>query len=179
MNEYYKNIASEELFDYEDYYNWVAEWLPDNCRIAEIGIADGRSMIYLAAKLEELGKTCTLYAIDNMSYGGWKQTKEVVDHIVKSNLKTITLLTVDSLIASCQFSDGFFDFVFIDASHKYEETKADISLWKRKIKVGGILAGHDYLGIAEVRNAVDESLAEHYIRVYKTLKNHGIWEILF
>ena len=34
-------------------------------------------------------------------------------------------------------------FVFIDASHLYEQTKADIRLWYRKVKDEGILAGHD------------------------------------
>jgi len=58
--------------------------------------------------------------------------------------------------------DGKFDYVFIDANHKYESVKADIHLWCSKVRVGGILCGHDYAsrqdmpGVLGVKRAVDE-----------------------
>ena len=33
--------------------------------------------------------------------------------------------------------------VFIDADHSYENTKQDIQDWFPKVRVGGILCGHD------------------------------------
>lgn len=57
--------------------------------------------------------------------------------------------------------DGSLDFVFIDADHSYEGVKRDITLWRPKLKAGGLLSGHDYanpgekLGM-EVKRAVDE-----------------------
>lgn len=42
------------------------------------------------------------------------------------------------------FTDASFDFVFIDADHRYEGVKADILGWMPKVKKGGIIAGHDY-----------------------------------
>ena len=36
------------------------------------------------------------------------------------------------------------DFVYIDASHIYEDVKRDINNYWRKIKVGGIMGGHDF-----------------------------------
>lgn len=36
------------------------------------------------------------------------------------------------------------DFVFIDADHSYEGIVADIAAWRKIVKPGGILAGHDF-----------------------------------
>ena len=36
------------------------------------------------------------------------------------------------------------DFVYIDANHNYECVKEDIEHWYPKVKVGGIIAGHDF-----------------------------------
>jgi SAM-dependent methyltransferase len=50
------------------------------------------------------------------------------------------------------------DMVFIDADHQYGSVKADINAWKRHVRRGGILCGHDYGDPAfpGVTQAVDE-----------------------
>jgi hypothetical protein len=50
-----------------------------------------------------------------------------------------------SVEASKEFEDGSLDFVYIDGNHEYAQTVADISAWDRKVRVGGIVAGHDYI----------------------------------
>lgn len=50
-------------------------------------------------------------------------------------------------IAVNLFNDDSLDFVYIDANHTYESVVDDINLWYPKVKSGGILAGHDYLGL--------------------------------
>ncbi len=56
-----------------------------------------------------------------------------------------------------EFKDESLDFVYIDANHNYEFVKEDIELWYPKVKIGGIIGGHDY-GPHEsgVAKAVDE-----------------------
>jgi hypothetical protein len=43
------------------------------------------------------------------------------------------------------FVDESLDFVYIDANHRYEDVRDDIREWSKKVKRGGIVAGHDYV----------------------------------
>lgn len=45
--------------------------------------------------------------------------------------------------ASRKFEDESLDFIFIDASHQYDEVYLDIKLWKSKVRKGGLISGHD------------------------------------
>lgn len=188
VKDFYKTLDNR-MFDFSFFYEEIANQLPDNCVIAEVGVAVGTSALFLAEKLYELCKKFTLHMIDNMDYGHADQISIVYKNIVASGLgENIELLVMDSLNASCRFPDVHFDFVFIDASHKYELTKADIRLWYRKIKEGGILAGHDYNDDEgkEVKMAVDEiiprylyQLNEHkpkdVLKIRNTEKGYSVW----
>jgi hypothetical protein len=70
----------------------------------------------------------------------------------------VHVMRADSLVAAGQFDDRSLDFVYIDGDHSYAGCKADILAWAPKIKVGGVLAGHDYYNRPpfEVRRAVAE-----------------------
>jgi hypothetical protein len=54
------------------------------------------------------------------------------------------ILPMRSTEAAKLITDGSLDFVFIDADHSYEGAKADILAWRKKLKPGGLLCGHDY-----------------------------------
>ncbi len=41
--------------------------------------------------------------------------------------------------------DASLDFVYLDADHTYSAIKSDIAAWWPKVRVGGTLAGHDYV----------------------------------
>lgn len=55
-----------------------------------------------------------------------------------------TLLRLTSVLAAGTVGDGTQDFVFIDADHRKDAVVADIRAWRRKIRSGGLLCGHDY-----------------------------------
>lgn len=40
--------------------------------------------------------------------------------------------------------DGTFDFLYLDSSHKYEDSRKEIDIALRKMKPGGIILGDDY-----------------------------------
>jgi hypothetical protein len=76
---------------------------------------------------------------------------------VKHAINTIRMASLD---AANTYADESLDFVFIDASHMYEDVKADLIAWYPKIKPGGILAGHDYGTWDGVTRAVNEFFAD-------------------
>lgn len=55
-----------------------------------------------------------------------------------------TLIRKKSMDAVHDFADGYFDFVYIDGNHEFYSVAQDIFWWLRKIRSGGIIAGHDY-----------------------------------
>ena len=73
-------------------------------------------------------------------------------------LEHVRVIQKESTKAAADFTDQSLDFVFIDANHSYEHVKADIEAWKPKMKVGGMLSGHDYGEPCGVKQAVDELL---------------------
>lgn len=166
---------SGSMCDFHDYYLQVASKLPSKARIVEVGVADGHSAIFLAETLTEMGKEFEMYLVENMDYGKDEQANTIIKNIIRSGLSNITLIQSGSLDASCKWPDNWAHFVFIDASHKYEETKADIRLWYRKVIDGGILAGHDMNETCGVWQAVNEVIPER--KIIATEKNLGVWEI--
>ena len=62
-------------------------------------------------------------------------------------------------IAYKYVSDGELDFVYFDGLHFYEAVKKDLNLWIPKVKVGGLIAGHDY-NLVGVRDAVNEEFGK-------------------
>ena len=49
--------------------------------------------------------------------------------------------------AAQDIRDGSLDFIYIDGNHQFEFVVADLAAWIPKVRVGGIIAGHDYKSI--------------------------------
>lgn len=45
---------------------------------------------------------------------------------------------------AASLDDEYFDWVYIDANHSYEEVKKDLELWHKRVKPGGMIVGDDY-----------------------------------
>lgn len=43
------------------------------------------------------------------------------------------------------FKDNSLDFVYVDACHQYYSTLEDLTGWFKKVRVGGVIAGHDWV----------------------------------
>lgn len=184
-------MIDNRMFDFAEYYSKVANQLPDNCRIAEVGVADGASVIFMAKELLRLKKIFKIYAVDNMEYGGYLQMKTIYENLIAESVaKYVEVVPHDSLIAATLFNDGFLDMAFIDSSHTYSQTVLEIPVWYNKVKDGGILGGHDYFGHDGVKQAVDEKIPktiirkdiphrkfepEQFLQLENTSNNYGVW----
>lgn len=149
--------------DFAEFYDHVAERLQDGDIFAEVGVWKGQSLIYLAQRLQDMGKHgVRIFAVD--SFAGDEGTGRV-KNLAREFLQNIRAAGVDQMItvrfmesprAATLFWDGALAGVFIDASHDYESVKADLAAWLPKVRLGGIFAGHDY-GSPGVQRAVDEN----------------------
>jgi len=67
---------------------------------------------------------------------------EARDRLSAFNCKFIKAFSVDAVK---KFADGSLDFVYIDGNHEYPYITQDMIEWSKKVRPGGIMAGHDYV----------------------------------
>jgi hypothetical protein len=74
-----------------------------------------------------------------------------------------------SLKAAELFPDNSFDFVYIDANHDFVNVTNDIDTWKKKVRPGGILSGHDYCYYSYRKFNHVKRVVETYFRCYRMM----------
>ena len=164
MDHYYQNIG-EDWFTYPNFYSSVVRAFPSGSKFVEVGSWRGRSSCFLGVEIYNSGKNIKLDCVDtwngseeHLGYeilendGLYKEFMSNIDPI--SNI--INPVRMESLKAVDLYEDESLDLVFLDASHRYEDIKADILAWYPKVKKGGIFSGHDYPTWTQVVRAVDE-----------------------
>lgn len=119
----------------------------------EVGSWKGRSSYALARVIQAMdGK---LYCVDHFrgieGTPEWKVEDDttIFGHFA-ANMKeqgmwypTVRTLFMPSADAARIFADGVADMLFVDAAHKYSSVVQDLRLWLPKVKVGGLVCGHD------------------------------------
>jgi len=75
--------------------------------------------------------------------------------------------------------DNYFDFIYIDACHLYEDVKQDLEQWFPKLKKGGVMAGHDMIEQYQdhVTKAVKEFINKTGMKLFLFNKNGGDWAL--
>ena len=70
---------------------------------------------------------------------------------------------------------GEVDFVYIDADHSYKGVWDDLCIWYPKVKIGGIIGGHDYEHPAfpGVKQAIDEFFTPLNFQIHA--EGEGVW----
>ncbi len=124
---------------------------------AEIGVCDGVFSDYLLSHNPSL----ILYAIDPFTMYERNYESGISQHnkLVQADFDIQCELTKNKLSkfgdrsifiretatkASEYIENNYLDFVFIDANHLYKYVKQDILTYYEKVKMDGIIAGHDY-----------------------------------
>ena len=73
-------------------------------------------------------------------------------------------------------SDQSLDFVYIDAAHDYTAVMSDMVAWWPKVRVGGVLSGHDFYDLC-VRHAVLEFARRHDLIFFRSYDEDYSWFI--
>jgi predicted O-methyltransferase YrrM len=127
----------------------------------EIGVSTGRYSLKLCEGIPGL----RLYCVDPWKfYEGYVEQHKPEDQKNLNNALRIAqerLQSYDcefvrkfSMDAVKGFRDETLDFVFIDGNHSYEYVIDDIREWSKKVKKGGIVAGHDYWNSADLKDGL-------------------------
>lgn len=154
--------------------------LPSLCR--EIGVRRGAEVgVWKGAYSEEFCKaipgvqwTC----VDPWApYADYREKKNDATLIANAYAEAMerlapydcAFLRASSVEAAESIPDGSLDVVYVDANHEAPFVLEDLKVWTKKLRSGGILAGHDYRvppaskPFIQVKAAVDQYVSEHAI----------------
>jgi hypothetical protein len=116
--------------------------LPRHGVVAEVGAAFGD----YTKEILTHNLPAKLHLIDMWSSDRYARGLEAIKEAYRS-LITDGALHINqgtSLEMLESFPDGYFDWIYIDTDHTYPTTAAELRLGARKVKLGGLIAGHDY-----------------------------------
>ena len=165
-------------FDWMDLYDEVAMTTPPYSTVVEVGVAFGRSLLYLTQKIKEIGRPgIKIVAVDRWEEYGeggfiWNERPDMppsertafeyarkhgglfpafLHNIYENGLSDmISVVRMDSVQAAESFRLAGIKphFVFVDAAHDYDSCHRDIDHWW---DIGPEwMAGHDFNPKSEI-----------------------------
>ena len=147
--------------------------LPKNGIVAELGVDEGN----FSQSILSINTPKKLHLIDFWGSKRYNQNKRKsvekrFSNNIKSNQVEINLGLSTNVVEN--FKENYFDWIYIDTSHSYKTTIEELESYRKKIKKGGIIAGHDYIlgnwnGL--VRYGVIEAVHEFCVKYN--------WEIIY
>jgi hypothetical protein len=118
--------------------------LPKHAIVAEIGAAKGE----FSDQILTITQPKKLHVLDSGANRCW--TEEIIS-IVKNKFKVeiatdkLVLHPGNSLLELEQFDDGYFDWVYINVEHSYEQIGRILEVCQTKVKPDGIISGRNYM----------------------------------
>jgi hypothetical protein len=132
-------------------YEVIKKYLGRGSVGAEIGVYKGGFAEFLLAHCKKL------YLVDSWYRGGgYWQTEIPNDSRVDTLISILQIhreeIHSGQIVPIVEYSvnflrsmdDHYFDFLYIDASHRYETTKQELEVAIRKVKPSGYILGDDY-----------------------------------
>ena len=153
--------------------------LPKNGIAAEIGVAFGDFTREIVARTVP----AKLHLVDVWSSARYQEglnkiKEEFAAAIARDEIEINQGLSTERLR---DFSNGYFDWLYIDTDHTYATTRDELALAVHKVKPGGRIAGHDFTsgnsvtpwpyGVIEACN--EFCVARGWEYEYLTLEPHG------
>jgi len=133
---------------------FLEQFLPKNGIGAELGVYKGDFSPFLLKHTNAK----KLYLVDPWFYhkgGHWdwgNGNRSTVDALIKilrafkkeiEDGRIIIQVGWDTQVLTT-FPDQYFDWVYVDTSHTYEQTKKELQILTRKVKGNGVIAGDDW-----------------------------------
>ena len=150
----------------------------------EIGTWEGRTAYSIMSHLPMKQLFCIDPYLKYDSYGEvWNQDRsqddfnhkmELAKHRLKKFNDKIVFIRKLSSEAVDEIPDNL-DFVYTDGNHSYKYVKKDIELYYPKVKLGGVIGGHNYEAkFYEVSQAVLEFVDKHNLKLFGMRKDWWI-----
>ncbi len=79
------------------------------------------------------------------------------------------IMRKESMLAAKYFPDESLDFVYIDGNHEFVNVAEDLHTWKKKVRIGGIISGHDYAFFSFNKHNHVKHVLHSYTRAYKII----------
>lgn len=143
---------------------------------AEIGVAQGNHARLLCENI--IGHH--LYCIDPWRpYEGYNEYVDRIEEYYQKAMITLrgfncSYMREFSMDAVKKFRDNSLDFVYIDGAHDFKNIAMDLCEWTKKVRVGGIVFGHDYKRryhkyVVQVKSVVQAYMYDHAIKPWFVL----------
>lgn len=151
----------------------------NNLNIVEVGSYCGASGEIIARTFSNSILNCVdpweKYVEDGSTYDLNRQELELKEaesifDMVMGNNPNMRKNKMSSTQYAFLLEDKSVDFVYIDGNHSYLSVIEDLQIWSKKVKINGVIAGHDF-GWAQVSKA----LREHFNRPPISVYADGSW----
>jgi len=162
--------------------NYVKERCPGKLDIVEVGVHRGVNAFYALRNID----VNKFYLVDDYTQEkpSGMEARDIVatinaaENILKEFEDKIIWIRKQSHEAVKDFAPESIDVVYIDADHTYEHVVEDIKDWWEIVKVGGVLAGHDFNNTIciHVGRAVEEFCDDNGLQ-FEVSENQGDWMI--
>jgi predicted O-methyltransferase YrrM len=153
----------------------LAKFIHDNIgdpkRGVELGVNTGHTSRVLLESFPELH----LAMVDP-----WLECPEARNKATSNVEQYIDRTQIIQLPSRSAVSDALgrgLDFVFIDADHSYNAVKYDISVWRKAVRRGGLLCGHDY-GDRNLFPGVEKAVRESFEADRIMTTERSIWGVI-
>ncbi len=114
--------------------------MPKKGVVAELGVDKGD----FSKKILLYNEPEKLILIDSWNTNRYNDSKY---SYVKNRFKNYSQVIIDRGFSENRlkkYDDNYFDWLYIDTTHSYQQTKKELELAKDKVKIDGYITGHDY-----------------------------------
>jgi hypothetical protein len=138
MEHFWEDIVGWGGEEVLDNFKRAIDLFPTGSQFVEVGSHSGRSATMMGVEIENSDKDFYLCCID-------PNFQKCFDDNIEPVKEHITTISEKSPKAAKRFAYESVDFVWLDGDHGMAGVTRDLEGWFPKLKVGGVIAGHDYI----------------------------------